>query len=540
MGAWIARAGGSDEAGFAAVLAHLARGPLPLDDEVFRDMAAHLVLNPDQAHALLAAQADWPEEAPRILRFRRLEGDAVIDVDVPGHLWFDGEVDGDVTFGGRSVEGLFVDGTIAGSLCFRGETGGIWSRAEVEGRLEIPAQVHGNVWVGGTIGDGITIEGGEVEGRLQLACETGGRVEIDSPLGSATLGGDPISWLSLHGPVTGDVAIGGGFWSVELGGPIGGDLTVEANATELILGASTGGSVSVHGNVEECVLIVGGAGGDVTIDAIVDGALVITNRIAGQLSILGTAHGGLDLQGVEVQNRTTVNPTAPMALVSVEGARFDAPVFIGDGVSLARCDFRRCVGIDQLELVGSDLFVDVPTGDAPPPDSPIAPTQASELLGPVDVTSTARERASIQRQLRMNLEGRGNRPAAAAFYRGEMNARREDAAQRHDWVEWGWISVYKVVAGYGTSVLRPIAAFVVVAAITSSLFGTVWTPTTSGRVAMSSADTVMFAIQSMVSFFRPPEADLSATEEAVQLVARFIGPVLVAQAVLGARERLAR
>lgn len=151
--------------------------------------------------------------------------------------------------------------------------------------------------------------------------------------------------------------------------------------------------------------------------------------------------------------------------------------------------------------------------------------------------------ATIYRQLRTNLETRRNRPEASRFYRSEMNARLAAARSRGWSVERVVLWLYRTISMYGQSVLRPMVTFLVVSllgAFAFSINGLDLDPDPNGSTSASRMATWTFAVQSMLSFFRPPVADLSTADLWVQIGLRFAGPALIALAVLGVRDKVAR
>jgi hypothetical protein len=226
-------------------------------------------------------------------------------------------------------------------------------------------------------------------------------------------------------------------------------------------------------------------------------------------------------------------PDASCWLSSVAGARFDRPVHLGDRVSIAGCDFRQCGDLDQLELIGADLFT-LPDG-----------TRANALANP-PAGATERvpdgEMASIYRQLRVNLEGKGNRPASAFFYRGEMDSRRRAARGQRRWAEWGWLSVYRIVAGYGLLVAPPLLWFVTAWIVATVVFLTRGLVVLHGDEYVSASwwQAASFTLQSMLSVFRPPDAVLGLGTTIVQVTLRLLGPILLGLAALAVRDKVAR
>jgi len=128
----------------------------------------------------------------------------------------------------------------------------------------------------------------------------------------------------------------------------------------------------------------------------------------------------LELFGTISERCTIVPVPAPgpereRLVLPVVGARFGGEVCIGNRVRIDDCDFWQCADLDELRLVGADLF--------PPDQDPrqerrrLKRRRGPRLAEPGGVT--AEEMASVCRQLRTNLEGRSNRPGAASSGREE-------------------------------------------------------------------------------------------------------------------------
>ncbi len=517
--------------GLDPILARLGRAPVTAGNPLLHALD-ELDITQEDAYQILHAQSEWPSEYDRWLRFRTLDGDLRVDVDVTSHVWVNGHVGGSLLVNGTRG-GLFIDGVVDEQLAIDGDLDGLRCRATVGGGATVSANIAGEVWIGGRVRGGLVARGAPVGGTLEIVCDVD-EVSVERGAGELVLSGQPAGEASVFTRISGDVTISGEFTGpVHTEHPFDGDLWVAATiGGHLSIGSRVAGNFHAYGDWRDGATLYKGCGGDMLLFPDTPSALSVEGSVGGTFAFEGSAEQ-LHLRRLDVTGRATLSPKSLLDLTSLEDARFESPVHLGDNLSIARCDFRRCVGIEHLDLVGADLFTDSRSDHDPR-------NQVAELIGPDEDDTSARERASINRQLRMNLEGRGNRPAAAVFYRGEMNGRRQDARQRNAWFEWGWISAYKWLAGYGTSVWRPTVALALTAALVTGLMGRIWIPTADGRDALTDAESTMFVLQSMATFFRPPEAELSATEQAVQLVARFIGPILVALAVFGAREKVAR
>ena len=145
----------------------------------------------------------------------------------------------------------------------------------------------------------------------------------------------------------------------------------------------------------------------------------------------------------------------------------------------------------------------------------------------------------------MNLEGKGNRPASAFFYRGEMDSRRRAARQRGGWAgwsEWGWLSLYRLVAGYGLRVATPLLWFTLAWGVATAVFlGRGLVVLHGGEyVSASWWQAASFTLQSMLSVFRPPDAVLGLGTTIVQVALRLVGPILLGLAAFAVRDKVAR
>lgn len=135
--------------------------------------------------------------------------------------------------------------------------------------------------------------------------------------------------------------------------------------------------------------------------------------------------------------------------------------------------------------------------------------------------------AALYRALRKSFEDSKNEAGAGDFYYGEMECRRRStessAAERV--ILW----CYWLLSGYGQRASRALVALFVVVAVVTSLL-TVW-----GQDFGMAARIALGAV-----VFRDDKTDLTAAGEWTVLVARFLGPVLLALAVLAVRARVKR
>jgi hypothetical protein len=242
------------------------------------------------------------------------------------------------------------------------------------------------------------------------------------------------------------------------------------------------------------------------------GALDATGTVFGEpASIIGHADG-----------------RSPAEVVSLRGV--DVRGLVLTDVGLRSCVFDGAHGLDQLRLEGYCPFGSSREkwwssrrqmlagelawrgeGDSLPPDEPIGPTRL----------------AGQYRSLRKSFEDSKNEAGAGDFYYGEMEMRRhsQETSRAEKIILW----FYWLFSGYGQRASRALAAlFVVVATVTTLL--TVW-----GQDFGLAARIAVGAV-----VFRADDTDLTAAGEWTVLIARFLGPVLLALAVLAVRARVKR
>ncbi len=424
---------------------------------------------------------------------RLLAGSPEVDATVAGDLVIAGSIAGCLTISGFVDRRLVVSGQVDDAVVILGG---------VRGAAVLPTGVvRGDLVVGANAtvrGDLAVFEGASVHGHVVVAPEglVDGYLDISGSLGRS---------LQVEGDVSGTVLVSGS---------IGADLTLDEGSSvegDLEVSGSIGGRLEVAGRVGGWMTAHGSVGGDVTLSGSVGRGLALSGRLGGRVSL-------------------TPRPQTVM-LLSVRGARFAEEVFVGDRVRIDECDFRQCPDLDKLHLVGGDLF----TGKR---------VLANPPAGHVERVPD-RQMATIYRQLRNNLETRKNRPAAGAFYRGEMNARRADAWQSRRYAESVVLTGYRLMSGFGLRAWPPVVWFVSVALAGAVAFhaGGLDLDKAIGDdqvYAASFAESLLFTLRTMLSFFSPPDAEVGVKEQVLQLGLRFVGPVLLAQVILAVRERVAR
>lgn len=392
-------------------------------------------------------------------------------------------------------------------------------------------------WHATIIGD-LVIES-ELPGRLWIAEDVYGNIRVVS--GGKVNGNLSVCGATVHGELR-----------VDWGGEVAGSVTVQDGgsvwALLILRHAAIGRNVVVVR--DSCVLrnlaIKGGSRvtGDLVIakSATVYGGLVFDTgaEIDGEVAISdgGSVRGDLILAG-DVTS-IAMSSEAPLRIAKLRG-RGSGPVVLGEGCSLEHCDFRQFTRFEQLALVGSDLF-----------QREHGRTILEE--SPNDQPISHQELATLYRRFRLRLEKQGNRPGASDFYFREMEHRRGSLKDRGTFrarVDRFVLTVYRSISAYGTRAWPAACWFTAVGVLGSITFafgGINLQPTydvsegglRSGWDWAERGQMVMFTVRSMASFIRPPEGDLSAPEDAIQLGLRFLGPVLLAQFLLAIRDRTAR
>lgn len=472
----------------------------------------------------------------------RIEGNLeLLEGCSTGNVYLLGDVTEDMIVAGQIDDDLKVAGKIVGSLKVlnRGlenlpapkpNISGklLLTETSTVGSLLVSGEIEGVIDISGSVEESFSLIHSIVNDVIEL-----GRVGADVLLSETSV----IESVSISGEIQAGLKIAGKVEKqVFVSGTINENLGVSGTIAG-VLGVSQGGSIKTlgifeNGSVDRLIIDEGGA---------VDYIDVERSGSVGDL----TVNGGVKeifFNGL-ADRRITLSPTGlqPTTLMSISGARFDREVLIGDNVSIASCDFRQCSYMDKLHLIGGDLF---PKGKREITRTPAGHkfVKSSEI--------PHREMGSIYRQLRSNFEGRNDRPGAAIFYRGEMNMRRIAAQKSLRWdrgllrrlIEITLLWIYRLVSGYGLIASLALAWFVILS------FGSTWIFIYDG-LDLDTSEAVLraglwdgwaFTVQSMVGFFRPPQAELSPFDQWLQIGLRFLGPLLITQVVLAIREHVAR
>ncbi|HEV2777904.1 MAG TPA: hypothetical protein VGX25_00740 [Actinophytocola sp.] len=144
--------------------------------------------------------------------------------------------------------------------------------------------------------------------------------------------------------------------------------------------------------------------------------------------------------------------------------------------------------------------------------------------------------AGLYRSLRKAFEDSKNEAGAGDFYYGEMEMRRQSPATplSERWI----LTAYWLLSGYGQRAARALAALVVVIATVSVLLFTVGLPGEPVWAGPRVEQSARIALGAVV--LRDAGQQLTSAGSWTVMVARVVGPVLLALAVLAVRARVKR
>jgi len=202
-------------------------------------------------------------------------------------------------------------------------------------------------------------------------------------------------------------------------------------------------------------------------------------------------------------------------------------------VYLGWCDFVGAHRLDQLRVEGRCEFREPPWGWRWTRRQMLAEElhwrgRRGRPIGYINAGQVGPERlAALYRSLRKAFEDSKNEAGAGDFYYGEMEMRRHSTGTRR--AERGILWVYWLLSGYGQRAGRALAALLVLIATVAVLLA-VW--------GQSPAEAAQIAVGAVV--LRDPGTKLTEAGQWTVMVARVLGPVLLALAVLAVRARVKR
>ncbi|MGK3206141.1 hypothetical protein [Amycolatopsis sp. MEPSY49] len=144
--------------------------------------------------------------------------------------------------------------------------------------------------------------------------------------------------------------------------------------------------------------------------------------------------------------------------------------------------------------------------------------------------------AGLYRSLRKALEDSKNEAGAGDFYYGEMEARRRHFGA--PWAERMVLWAYWLLSGYGQRAGRAVTALGVLVSTVAVLLFTVGMPATQAGTWPRIDQSLRIATNAVV--FRDAGQQLTSPGNWTVMIARFLGPLLLALAVLAIRARVKR
>jgi len=197
-------------------------------------------------------------------------------------------------------------------------------------------------------------------------------------------------------------------------------------------------------------------------------------------------------------------------------------------MDLRQCSFVGAYRLDQLRIDGQALFAVPPGRWRHTRRRVLADENAWRGWDDTDGGDPSPARVSaLYRSLRKSFEDNKNEAGAGDFYYGEMEMRRHstETSRAEKTILW----FYWLLSGYGQRAVRAVAALVVLVVTVAALL-IVW-----GQPFEPAARIAVGAV-----VFRDDQTELTAAGEWTVLTARFLGPVLLALAVLAVRARVKR
>ena len=147
----------------------------------------------------------------------------------------------------------------------------------------------------------------------------------------------------------------------------------------------------------------------------------------------------------------------------------------------------------------------------------------------------------LYRQLRTGLEASGARPAAADFFYGEMEARRDRIpSPRFKSSEWWLLGIYKFSAGYGVRPWRSFVCYLGVVFSMGLMFRYGGGIVDKFPVERSFIESMMYSLQNSVTFLELGTSKLSSLGIGLVVFERLVALGLLALAVIGLRSRTER
>ncbi|RCG28722.1 pentapeptide repeat-containing protein [Sphaerisporangium album] len=356
------------------------------------------------------------------------------------------------------------------------------------------------------------------------------------------------------------------------------------------------GAVEMRGRVPRLFLEGMEVDGDLVVEVAAETVAATRIRGAGRVTLRVRAAqvdaseaaitGSFTVQGLRepiqgVDESGLPYPAHPGQLAAVTSLRgTDAQHLVLTDVDLSRCLFAGMHRVDQVRLDGWCAFAFDPRGRRQvlaeehhwrASRAALARTAWRAWRGwtsaPEGVGVVSSKRLEVlYRQLRTALENSKNEPGAADFYYGEMEMRRlshRDPTYPARGLERLVLTAYWLLSGYGLRASRAVTALLVMIGLATLGFATVGfshssttayqlLPPAPGRTAIYQQIDIQaprpgwgtafyHAIDSSTSLLHTPGAEpLTPYGQAIEIILRLLGPLLLGLAILAVRGRVKR
>jgi hypothetical protein len=246
----------------------------------------------------------------------------------------------------------------------------------------------------------------------------------------------------------------------------------------------------------------------VEIDADADKLIVVDSRF--DAGVVLKTEGEVDASGAYFGAPSTISRAK---VTSLSGS--DTSNLVLAFTDLSECRLVGAHRLDQLRLDGVTFT------------RPAGWWRARRRMLAEEGKASGTQMATVYRDLRKSFEDSKFEAGAGDFYYGEMECRRhsKDSSRAERVILW----FYWLLSGYGQRASRALTALLLVIVTVTTLL-TVW-----GQDFGMAARTALNAVA-----FRDDQLDLGAASEWTVLVARVLGPLLLALAVLAIRARVKR
>ncbi|HKP90633.1 MAG TPA: pentapeptide repeat-containing protein [Thermoleophilaceae bacterium] len=271
----------------------------------------------------------------------------------------------------------------------------------------------------------------------------------------------------------------------------------------------------------------------------------------------------LDRSLITVPLTIVAIPGRQARIASLEHTALEAPLVLGEDVTLIECRFRGATGLANLRLQAGEAHfarvrrravlaeeIEWRVGHVKGRRARAwrARLGRDGIIGDASGCPEASDLRAVYRQLRASLEDSHDPPGAADFYYGEMEMRRRGSA---DLLERALLYTYWITSGYGLKAWRSLTAYLVVvssAAVAFHCFAASLTiaaacdaDTTCKALHTSLPASFALSTQATLTFLRAHDVEgLTVGGSFILLFLRVSGPVFLAMIILALRSKVQR